>query len=80
MADDNGKKVAIDFLTHDVGEIFNRLRKLETEGCTVGNFVRSDLGELKQDQKKNRVLLLIILFILAARLGPDIIGWIIRAI
>ena len=87
--DGNGKQVAIDFIRDDVNAIFPRLQKLESDGCAVGRYLSQTLAEMRSDQraalaeqraenKKTRVLLIVVALTAAAAQGPDLVGLIAR--
>ena len=68
----NGKQEAIDNLKEDVREIFSRIHKIEVEGCAHGKHVAMQVTELKEEIKKSKNLLWIILLVLAATQGPQV--------
>ncbi len=85
----NGKQVAIDFIKDDINSIFPRLQKLELDGCAVGRYVQQTLAEMRVDlraalaeqrveQRRTRVLLIVVALAAVASQGPDLVGLIAR--
>ncbi|HOB44433.1 MAG TPA: hypothetical protein PKH75_14895 [Bacillota bacterium] len=74
----NGKQEAIDNLKEDVREIFSRIHKIEVDGCAHGKHVAMQVNELKEEIRKSKNLLWIILLVLAATQGPQVIAYFVR--
>jgi len=74
----NGKQEAIDNLKEDVREIFSRIHKIEVDGCAHGKHVARQVNELKEEIRKSKNLLWIILLVLAATQGPQVIAYFVR--
>lgn len=74
----NGKQRAIDDLEKDVTEIFQRLHDIELRGCPHGWHTEEKVNELKEEIKKSKNLLWIILLVLAATQGPQVIAYFVR--
>ncbi len=74
----NGKEEAINNLKEDVREIFKRLHDVETRGCLFGAHTMEKLNEMKSETKSIQRLLWIILLVLAATQGPQVINLLVR--
>lgn len=74
----NGKQEAILNLKDDVREIFGRLHEIEVAGCAHGKHMANQVSELKDEIKKSKNLLWIILLVLAATQGPQVIAYFVR--
>ena len=70
----NGKQEAIDNLKEDVKEIFRRLHDVETTGGPFGVYTMEKVNEIKSESKKIHTMLWIILLVLAATQGPQVIS------
>jgi len=74
----NGKQEAIDNLKEDVKEIFRRLHDVETKGCLYGAYTMEKVNEMKNESKSIQRMLWIILLVLAATQGPQVISLLIK--
>ncbi len=74
----NGKQEAIDNLKEDVKEIFGRLHHVETKGCLFGEITMEKVTEIKNENKKIHTMLWIILLVLAATQGPQVISILVK--
>ena len=74
--DTNGKQVAINTLTDQMDKVFERVHDIETKGCVPGRFTAKEVTEVKKDMTSIKKLLWIIIVILAATQGPQVIAWI----
>ena len=74
----NGKQEAIDNLKEDVKEIFRRLHDVETTGGPFGVYTMEKVNEIKSESKKIHTMLWIILLVLAATQGPQVIAYLVK--
>ena len=74
----NGKQEAIDNLKEDVREIFARLHNIEMGEYAHGKHMANQVNELKEEIRKSRNILWIILLVLAATQGPQVIAYFVR--
>lgn len=74
----NGKQEAIDNLKEDVKEIFRRLHDVETKGCPYGVYTMEKVNEMKNESKSIQRMLWIILLVLAATQGPQVISILVK--
>jgi len=74
----NGKQEAIDNLKEDVKEILRRLHDVETTGGPFGVYTMEKVNEIKSESKKIHTMLWIILLVLAATQGPQVIAYLVK--
>jgi len=74
----NGKQRAIDDLEKDVTEIFQRLHDIELRGCPHGWHTEEKVNEMKNESKSIQRMLWIILLVLAATQGPQVISILVK--
>ncbi len=74
----NGKQEAIDNLKEDVKEILRRLHDVEIKGCPYGVHTMEKVNEMKNESKSIQRMLWIILLVLAATQGPQVISILVK--